>query len=129
MPGTTSAGSPAADRRPQVGSGSRGLARNLAGPELAEAFLLAAVVAVLAIRGFLAATGHPQVGGSTLHIAHMLWGGLGMLAALLMLLLFVGSRVLSPPPGSVGSGLGSSSTSSASSSPGITTTSSGPPWH
>lgn len=67
--------------------------RNLDGVGLADAFLLAAVVTVLAIRGFLAATGYPQVGGSRLHIAHMLWGGLGMLVALLVLLLFVGRRV------------------------------------
>ncbi len=71
----------------------RRLTRDLSGFDLAEAFLLAAVIAVLAIRAFLALTGYPQVGGDTLHVAHMLWGGLGMLVALLVLLLFLGSRV------------------------------------
>lgn len=31
---------------------------------------------VVATRLFLQATGYPQIGGSTLHIAHLLWGGL-----------------------------------------------------
>ncbi|MFG1678333.1 hypothetical protein [Micromonospora sp. NPDC049282] len=83
-----------------------GLTRDLTGFELAEAFLLAAVVAVLAIRGFLAATGYPQVGGSGLHISHMLWGGLGMLVALLLLLLFVGSRVRNAAAWIGGAGFG-----------------------
>jgi hypothetical protein len=34
----------------------------------------------------LAALGFPQIGGGGLHIAHMLWGGLGMLAAIAVLL-------------------------------------------
>jgi len=79
------------------------IARNLAGADLVEAFLIAAVVAVLTLRTFLAATGYPQVGGSRLHIAHLLYGGLGMLVAIMMLLL-VGSRVQASPPGSAGSG-------------------------
>lgn len=89
---------PAADERTDSGARRvtqphRGLTRDLAGLNLAEVFLVAAVVALLAIRGFLALTGYPQVGGSTLHIAHLLWGGLAMLVALLLLLLLVGSRV------------------------------------
>jgi hypothetical protein len=51
-----------------------------------------AVSTVLFTRAFLAATGYPQVGGSSLHIAHVLWGGLLLLAALLATLAF-----LSPP--------------------------------
>jgi hypothetical protein len=34
--------------------------------------------------------GYPQVGGATLHIAHVLWGGLLMMAALVILLAFIG---------------------------------------
>ncbi|MCS6953457.1 MAG: hypothetical protein RMK57_08240 [Bryobacterales bacterium] len=34
-------------------------------------------------------TGYPQLGGRSLHIAHMLWGGLLMLAALIILLAFL----------------------------------------
>jgi hypothetical protein len=55
-----------------------------------DLMLVAAVAAVLGIRFYLALTGYPQVGGDTLHIAHMLWGGLLMLAALVLLLSFVG---------------------------------------
>jgi hypothetical protein len=45
---------------------------------------------VLLIRFYLRLTGYPSVGGATLHIAHVLWGGLLMLAALLLLLAFLG---------------------------------------
>ena len=55
-----------------------------------EAFFVAAVMSVLAIRLFLDITGYPQIGGGGLHIAHMLWGGLLMLLALAVLLSFIG---------------------------------------
>jgi hypothetical protein len=51
-----------------------------------DIFLISAVVTVLSIRMFLAASGYPQLGGNGLHIAHMLWGGLGMLFALIILI-------------------------------------------
>jgi hypothetical protein len=51
-----------------------------------EILLVSAIAAILAIRAFLALTGYPQLGGAGLHIAHMLWGGLFMLAALVLLL-------------------------------------------
>lgn len=54
---------------------------------LLEIWLVSAVVTVLSIRLYLYLTGYPQVGGDTLHIAHMLWGGLGMLIAFGLLLL------------------------------------------
>lgn len=56
---------------------------------LLEIWLVSAVVTVLVIRLYLHLTGYPQVGGETLHIAHMLWGGLGMVIAFGFLLLFV----------------------------------------
>ena len=59
--------------------------RNTNAPELIEMFLVASAASVLGIRGFLAATGYPSIGGGGLHIAHMLWGGLFMLLALLLL--------------------------------------------
>ena len=37
--------------------------RNSDAPELIELFLVAGIASVLAIRGFLAATGYPQLGG------------------------------------------------------------------
>jgi hypothetical protein len=57
-----------------------------------ERFLVSAVVAVLLIRAYLTVTGFPQIGGHGLHIAHMLFGGLGMLIALLASLIFLGPR-------------------------------------
>jgi hypothetical protein len=66
-----------------------------------------AVATVLFTRGFLAATGYPQVGGSSLHIAHVLWGGLLLLTALVSLLAFLGPTVLplAAVVGGVGFGL------------------------
>jgi hypothetical protein len=67
--------------------------RNMHAANLLEAFLVASVSALLAVRFYLAATGYPQVGGAGLHIAHMLWGGLLMLTAIVLLLAFLGRRV------------------------------------
>ena len=53
-----------------------------------------AVATVLFTRALLAATGYPQVGGSSLHIAHVLWGGLLLLAALISALAFISPAVL-----------------------------------
>ena len=64
--------------------------RNSDAPELIELFLVAGIASVLAIRGALAATGYPQLGGDGLHIAHMLWGGLFMTVALLLLFAALG---------------------------------------
>jgi hypothetical protein len=82
------------------------LLRDLHSGHHLELFLVSAVSAVLAIRGYLRLTNYPQVGGESLHIAHMLWGGLLMLAALLMLLAFIGepSRRLAAFVGGVGFG-------------------------
>jgi hypothetical protein len=56
---------------------------------LLEAFLVSAVTALLVVRFALAVAGYPTLGGGHLHIAHMLWGGLGMMAAVVMLLVSV----------------------------------------
>jgi hypothetical protein len=64
--------------------------RNLDADEFFESFLIAAVAAILGIRGFLHLSGYPTVGGESLHVAHMLWGGVGMLVALGLLLGFLG---------------------------------------
>lgn len=58
---------------------------------LTEIWVVSAVVTILAIRGYLELTGYPQVGGSTLHIAHMLWGGLGMVVGFGMVMIFAHS--------------------------------------
>lgn len=54
-----------------------------------DLFLVTGVAAVLLIRLFLKLTGFPQLGGNSLHIAHMLWGGLMMVVAVIVLLSFV----------------------------------------
>jgi hypothetical protein len=69
--------------------------RNLDADEFFESFLIAAVAAILGIRGFLHLSGYPTVGGESLHVAHMLWGGALMLVALLLLLGFLGKQVKS----------------------------------
>lgn len=51
---------------------------------LLELLMVAAVVTIVVNRAFLAATGYPQISPGGLHIAHMLWGGLLMLSALVM---------------------------------------------
>lgn len=55
-----------------------------------ESFFVAAVVTLLLTRFYLYLTGFPKVGGNGLHIAHMLWGGLLMLSAIVILLTYVG---------------------------------------
>ena len=60
-----------------------------------ERLLFAAVITILVMRAYLQATGFPQVGGGGLHIAHMLWGGLLMLLANVLLLGYVGRAVRS----------------------------------
>jgi hypothetical protein len=58
-----------------------------------ESFLVAAVTSFLAIRSFLTLTGFPKVGSGELHIAHMLWGGLLMLASIMVVLSYLGRTV------------------------------------
>ena len=62
------------------------LVRDQRGGDLLEMMLVFAIATILAIRGFLALTGYPAIGGGSLHIAHMLWGGVGMLASIALLL-------------------------------------------
>jgi hypothetical protein len=52
----------------------------------------AGIAAVLLTRAFLAATGYPKISGGGLHIAHVLWGGLLMVAALGIALTYLGRR-------------------------------------
>ena len=66
-----------------------------------------AVATVVFTRAFLAATGYPQVGGSKLHIAHVLWGGLLLLAALLTTIAFLSpsAKPVAAVIGGIGFGL------------------------
>jgi hypothetical protein len=56
--------------------------------------IVAFAVTVIATRVYLDLSGYPKVGGGGLHVAHMLWGGLLLVAAVLLALLFVGRRAL-----------------------------------
>jgi pimeloyl-ACP methyl ester carboxylesterase len=74
--------------------------------DLLDTFLVSAVATVVVIRVFLEATGYPQLGGGGLHIAHVLWGGLGMLVAIVLLLLYLTSttRLIAAVVGGAGFG-------------------------
>lgn len=65
------------------------LIRDVEAEDLLESFLVSAVVSVLAIRFFLAVTDYPKLGGETLQIAHLLWGGFFMLIALIIFMAFL----------------------------------------
>ncbi|HEU5432392.1 MAG TPA: hypothetical protein VFU81_12060 [Thermomicrobiales bacterium] len=58
-----------------------------------ERFIVSAAASLLAVRIYLEATGFPQVGGGGLHIAHMLWGGLLLVVALLSAITLLGRQV------------------------------------
>ncbi|MFI6470233.1 hypothetical protein ACIBL5_08200 [Streptomyces sp. NPDC050516] len=74
-------------------------------------FVLVGVLTVLVTRAFLSLADYPKLGGGAgkggLHIAHMLWGGLLMLAGLLAMLVFTGvvSRQRGALVGGIGFGL------------------------
>lgn len=74
----------------------------------AEMYLLTMLVcfglSVALTRLFLELSGYPQLGNSELHIAHVLWGGLFLFLAVLVLLLFANAWVY--PLGAVLGGIG-----------------------
>ena len=58
--------------------------------DIFDLFLLSGIVTVVTTRVFLFLTGYPQIGsGSGLHIAHVLFGGLLMMAALVLLFTYI----------------------------------------
>jgi hypothetical protein len=80
--------------------------RSVYAETLLENFFVSAVASVLVIRFYLHVTGFPQLGVGLLHIAHMLWGGLFMLIALVILLAFLDHRakVIAAVLGGIGFG-------------------------
>jgi hypothetical protein len=62
---------------------------------------------VILVRAYLEMTGYPQVGDSTYHIAHLLWGGLLMFVAMVLLLIWANPWLLSLTAvmGGIGAGL------------------------
>ncbi|WP_430335254.1 hypothetical protein [Rhodococcus sp. ACT016] len=95
-----SAERPASARRPR-------LLRDAHAGALVEAFVVIGILTILVTRAYLYATGFPQIGGATLHIAHALWGGLGMVAALVVVFSFLGDlpRIVAVVAGGIGFGL------------------------
>lgn len=81
-----------------------GLPRDPAAGRHLAGFVVAAVATVLLTRAYLAATDYPQIGGGGLHIAHVLWGGLLMALAFVLLLSFAGPAVR--PVGALVGGVG-----------------------
>ncbi len=59
-----------------------------------ENLLVAFALTLVGIRVFLAATGYPQLGAGMLHIAHVLWGGVLLLAAVVLALMYANAAAL-----------------------------------
>jgi hypothetical protein len=60
--------------------------RNVEFSRLFDSFFISAVATILLVRFYLIVTGFPQIGGSTLHISHLLPGTLLLLAAVIVML-------------------------------------------
>ena len=73
---------------------------------LLDTLLVCAVATILVIRTQLWLSNYPQLGGHGLHIAHLLWGGLGMLVAIVVLVTLLSpvARVVGAVLGGVGLG-------------------------
>jgi hypothetical protein len=56
---------------------------------LLDTVMICAIATILLIRTQLWLTNYPQLGGHGLHIAHLLWGGLGMLIAIFLLVSYL----------------------------------------
>ncbi len=80
--------------------------KNNDGPDQMELLLVSAVATVLGIRTYLQLTGYPKVGSGSLHIAHLLYGGLMMLLAVILLLVVLntGGRWYAALIGGIGFG-------------------------
>lgn len=63
---------------------------------LLETFFVTAAATVLVIRTQLWATNYPQLGGGGLHIAHLLYGGIFMVIAIGMLLVYLNRSIRRP---------------------------------
>ena len=68
--------------------------------------LVAFALTVVVLRGVLRLTGYPQIGNDTVHIAHVLWGGLALFAGALLLLVFANRWALGAGAVLCGGGVG-----------------------
>lgn len=66
--------------------------RNIEADSYRENFLLSAIVSIFIIRVYLRFTHYPIIGNGEFHIAHLLFGGFFMMAALLILLSFLNQK-------------------------------------
>lgn len=92
-------------KRPLISNFELG-SRNLEAGGLFENFFISAIATILFTRSYLAVTGYPEIGGSTIHVAHLVPGSLLMFAALFLLMGFLSrqSRYLAAFIGGVGFG-------------------------
>jgi hypothetical protein len=67
--------------------------RNVDAGDLIEMMLVVAVATIIVIRVILELMGYPKLGGGGLHIAHVLYGGLMMIAALILVFAFLNVAV------------------------------------
>jgi hypothetical protein len=81
-------------------------ARGIEMVRLLDTVFVCAIATILIVRTQLWLTNYPQLGGRGLHIAHLLWGGLFMLIAILILLAFVSPAERQVAAVSAGIGLG-----------------------
>ncbi len=68
--------------------------------------LVTFALTVVLLRGILRLTGYAQIGNDSIHIAHVLWGGLGLFAGSLVLLVFANRWALFLGAGLCGVGVG-----------------------
>ena len=74
---------------------------------IVDTFVLSALTSLLLVRLYLFVTGYPQAGGGGIHVAHMVWGGLLMLVAMIIAISFVSvtARWITAVVGGIGFGL------------------------
>ena len=84
----------------------RQLVRRVAAERYLLIVLLCLAASVSITRLFLELSGYPQLGNAELHIAHVLWGGLALMVAAILPLLFVNRRVLDLSAVFTGIGMG-----------------------
>ncbi len=80
--------------------------RNLHAHSNVLLMLLAFAISVVGTRLFLEATGYPQLGNDTFHIAHALWGGVLLVVAALLTLTYVNRWVFQLASILAGAGVG-----------------------
>lgn len=67
--------------------------RDIQYKNLFESFFISSIAAILGIRFFLMITNYPKLGSGGLHISHMLWGGLLMFVAIILLLTLISNDI------------------------------------